>query len=439
MKRMKNLNPYLWKTNTVLLHVVLIGLLYAPPAFSDATESVVTIYAQSERAGSSQGTGFVVGNDGLIATAYHVVQDAIKLEIIDKHFRKLDKLSVEWIDPRRDIAILRAEGAGNLPGLSLSTATVGAQQEVRIAGSPRGLPKQVLFGRITSDGFISSLALSSSSGRRIFAENIDLLPIDITVYGGMSGAPVIVGGRDVIGILSGSYDEGRGIAWVIPSKYVKELSGAPSLNKRPDQIISWPPLSLMSNSWISLKRSYDKRFTSEHIAKLEVLENAFRTLQGQWEERKEERIVVYDDLTLGRCEQTISSEIVLRIDEIDQDAATMNGAQLAHIAKAAEFINSPQPFDHDVLIRQRLGFCNERVFGDKQKSQGTIKTDGGFSLTAKVNSATSSERPKFDTSITVTDCEGNLCSPRTFGEKKTGRLELISENKIRWQNSILSK
>ena len=55
-------------------------------AQTSPTDSVVTIYCKSRAGGSSQGTGFVFGSQGFIVTAYHVVQNAERIDIYDASF-----------------------------------------------------------------------------------------------------------------------------------------------------------------------------------------------------------------------------------------------------------------------------------------------------------------------------------------------------------------
>jgi len=117
---------------------------------------------------------------------------------------------------------------------------------------------------------LNSINFSDKDGYKLFNKNIDLIPLDLTIYGGMSGGPLIDQEGNVIGILSGSYNEGGSIAWAIPSKYLIDL-----LNTN-TQLISlkdmkWPELKLMSNSWDSLRKYYNQsEFTIEKIIQIDA-------------------------------------------------------------------------------------------------------------------------------------------------------------------------
>ncbi len=430
------------KVLTLVLTAMLSGIIwFSPSAGAELGDSVVTIYSQSKEYGSGQGTGFVFGEGGRIITAYHVVQDATHLEVFDKNFHPMTAVKVEHIDSERDIAILRADEAGNLPALKLTTSVPLSQEKIRIAGSPRGLPRQILYGRISSSaGFVSSFELSSFGGKRIFAEKIDVLPVDVTIYSGMSGAPVVLTSNGtVLGILSGSFDEGRGIGWVIPSKYIDQLIRKKPINKRPEEMVSWPQLSLMKPGWISLKRMYSKPFTSEHIAKLEILEGVFPKLRGEWnnDRNKMKSILYYSEASgLGRCEVKTQNEIKLHIVAVDQDKAQVIGRYISSLQAEAFFNGRPSADSQGENLAE---LCNERIFKDRLKSEGDETREGSFELYIERVKDFIPENPAFMTAVVITECDGSLCSHKSFGRRTAGKIEQISDTKLRWQKYILNK
>src|SRR5579863_2354898 len=97
--------------------LLFVGLILPGSGWAaEITDSVVTIYA-SGKFGSAQGTGFVFGEGGRIVTAYHVVQSASRIEVRDSSFREFRNLIVEYIDPRRDVAVLSSPSAARTPSL----------------------------------------------------------------------------------------------------------------------------------------------------------------------------------------------------------------------------------------------------------------------------------------------------------------------------------
>ena len=167
-----------------LKHVIAFGafgLMSVSEVIAADVDSVVTIYSKSSGATSGQGTGFFISTSGKILTAYHVIQDSVELEVYDKNLNRLQNLRVERIDEKRDLAILSSRPANSVSKLSLSGGSPAPLGTVHIAGSPRGLPQQVMHGRMTSASYVQSNSVSSAGGKRIFQETIDILPIDITL------------------------------------------------------------------------------------------------------------------------------------------------------------------------------------------------------------------------------------------------------------------
>jgi hypothetical protein len=295
----------------------------------------------------------------------------------------------------------------------------------------------VLQGRLTSAGTVSSLSVSSAGGRRVFAENIDVYPVDVTVYSGMSGAPVVGSNDSVIGILSGSFDEGRGIAWAIPITYVTTLMQTQPLMKPPNQVAVWPELSLMASGWISLKRTYTKAFSGVQIAKLEILEGAFPELRGGWTSSDDSRGILYDEPILsGRCEKVVHGVVQMHLDSLDQDQAAIQGRLLFSMSIEAHFT---PPSNTGTSVEFQTGLCNQAVFNDRLVSRGSLKTEGGVTLSAQSLRAAPAGGYVFSSIANVTDCDGSLCSPQAFGTQDTGALERISSSKLRWHQVILSK
>lgn len=407
-------------------------------AFADAAASVVTIYAYSGDKSSNQGTGFVISASGHIVTAYHVVQDSTEIEVFDESFDRLAKPTIEWLDSERDIAVLHVTANKQLPYLRLSKAVPEKPDDVRIVGSPRGLPKQVLFGKTTSYGYVSSLQLRSAGGGRIFAKDIQVLPVDVTIYSGMSGAPIIAQDDTVVGLLSGSFDDGRGVGWAIPSKYIQELMESQPVPNSPGTMLNWPALSLMGGQWVSLKRSYDHKLTSNHLAQLEALEGGLRDLKGTWTRHDEERIVQYDD-SLGRCEKVMATEEELNVNSIDVADARLVGSHRLRLSISVSFTDSPQSYDNDSMRQFRASLCNSRVFGDKLKTSSEGVLSGSVAIGTRIGKRRSSAAPPLRAVVFVDDCKGDGCTADVYGNQDWGVIESISDAKIRWHDSILTR
>ena len=408
----------------LVLVAIAIGGCFATDTMADPSDSVVTIFTTT-KSGSGQGTGFVFGEGGRIATAYHVVQGATKIEVSDRARKTMTSVKIDRIDPKRDIAVLIVDEAASLPRLRVSASVPEAQAKIAIAGTPRSVPQQVLHGRVTSAGYISSMALFSGNGKAIFAENLDVLPLDVTIYGGLSGAPVLLNGDTVTGILSGSWDQGRGIGWAIPAKYLVSLMAATAINKKPEDMGFWPELSLMRRDWVGLNRTYAKEYSADHMASLEALQVSFRPLSGSWIGSKEVR-QTFEPAGKGRCTVSLKADYKMLIDSIDEQRAVVKGRLLgtARFQKTT-FVGSGDP-----------SWCD-----DFRENSSTLSTFAEVALRIDDLDAFTQDEASFETAENVTECKvgGINCEAKFFGKKKASKLEVISSSKLRWSGAIFEK
>ena len=173
-------------TFKLLVALVALGPISVFSALAADVDSVVTIYSKSGGSRSGQGTGFFIDSNGRIWTAYHVIQDSVELEAYDRNLNRIQNLRIERIDERRDLAILSSQPAISVLKLPLSGGAPPSFGNVHIAGSPRGLPQQVIHGRITSASYVKSTTISSAGGKRIFQENPDRW---LDAFGGVLDKP----------------------------------------------------------------------------------------------------------------------------------------------------------------------------------------------------------------------------------------------------------
>ena len=410
-------------------------------AASELTPSIVTLYTKTGQNGSGQGTGFVIGSNGLIATTYHVIQGATQIEVFSDSGRKSTNITLVAVDPAHDLALIRAEKFRRVRHLELSSEMVSPSDMVRVVGSPRGLPSQILFGRPSSPiGVVSSLQVRSANGRPLFAMQIDIVPLDVTVYNGMSGAPVVSENNRVVGVLSGSYSEGGGVAWAIPTKYLIALTKREPERRTVESVQAWPALELMKSSWVSYKRSYDTPLSAKHIRKLEILENAMRIIHGKWEgEGSEYEKITDSPFTLGNCFVDFKVQKTFTFDTIKIDSAEIIGSAFLRLTSVATF-------DGSMIYGSGLsnystefeeGLCYERAFGDPGLKRVSIALSGDLFL--KGPSKQSSGNLRLRGTLNVTDCDGSHCTADHYGRMDLASLELVSNDIIKSGLAILRK
>jgi hypothetical protein len=262
---------YLW--------VISIGVVLISSVATKANEqAVVAIYATTAR-GTSQGTGFFVSREAKIVTAYHVIEGARRLEIFTHTGRQLARTMLVQIDPDSDVAVLKVDVPESLLWLQLSSSLPTPQQPLTVIGHPRGIRNQTLGARSTQNGLLDSLAISGPTKKPVFAKSVGVLPLDLTLYSGMSGTPVLDADGHVVGALSGSFDEGGSYAWAIPFVRIRAMLQQPPMNTLVDAGIAWEPLRLYTPSWRSAVKNYaynthaltTLELTYREIARLERL------------------------------------------------------------------------------------------------------------------------------------------------------------------------
>jgi S1-C subfamily serine protease len=154
-----------------------------PDPIAHANRSVVML-----RSANAVGSGIILSPDGLILTNSHVVRGASsgnwKVRLSDAQ-----ELSAKVVHPGagqgdifRDLALVRIEGANNLPVAKLSHGQPQEGEEVWAIGAPYARPEVVTRGvlkRLTQDGIILTSA---------------------EVHPGNSGGPLLNQQGEVIGI-----------------------------------------------------------------------------------------------------------------------------------------------------------------------------------------------------------------------------------------------
>ncbi|MDB4908651.1 MAG: putative family peptidase [Gemmatimonadetes bacterium] len=165
----------------------------APPGFEDLMRQ---FGGESQQPQESSGSGFIVSKDGYILTNNHVVADADKLTVtlLD---RRTFTAKVVGRDPTTDVAVIKIDGAGDLPVVSLgddASARVG--QWVLAIGNPLGLDFTVTAGIVSAKGRgLAGLAQDNYSIQ-------DFIQTDAAINPGNSGGPLVNIRGEVIGINS---------------------------------------------------------------------------------------------------------------------------------------------------------------------------------------------------------------------------------------------
>ena len=149
---------------------------------------------EQEFRSSSQGTGFFISQDGYIVTNNHIVENAIKVDIVSLSGEEYSA-EVVGTDPRTDLALLKVD-ANNLPYLELGdSSALKVGEWVLAVGNPLGLSHTVTAGIVSAKG----RQLAGGGG---VPDYQDFIQTDASINRGNSGGPLINMKGDVVGINS---------------------------------------------------------------------------------------------------------------------------------------------------------------------------------------------------------------------------------------------
>ncbi|KAA5599853.1 Do family serine endopeptidase [Blastochloris sulfoviridis] len=166
------------------------------------------------RFGQSQGSGFFITPDGYVVTNNHVVDNAVSVEVVTDDGRTLTA-KVVGTDPRTDLALLKIDGDGPFPFVTLGAKTPRIGDWVVAVGNPFGL------GGTVTAGIVSARGRDIGSG-----PYDDFVQIDAPVNRGNSGGPTFNLDGEVIGVNTAIFSPSGGsvgIAFAIPADTVRTV------------------------------------------------------------------------------------------------------------------------------------------------------------------------------------------------------------------------
>jgi S1-C subfamily serine protease len=155
------------------------------------------------------GSGIVISPDGFVLTNSHVVGSSKEIRLRDTEGFVTDA-HVLGTDPDTDLALLRANGARELPYASLGNSrTLRRGQLVVAIGNPLGFESTVTAGVVSALG----RSIRSVSGRTIE----DVIQTDAALNPGNSGGPLVSSNAEVIGINTAIINGAQGICFAVAS------------------------------------------------------------------------------------------------------------------------------------------------------------------------------------------------------------------------------
>jgi serine protease Do len=163
----------------------------------------------------SEGSGFIVRQDGFIYTNYHVVEGADQVDVKLKDGREF-KAKVVGTDEKTDIAVIKIE-ATNLPVAQFADSeAVRVGQFAFAIGAPFKLDYTFTYGVISGKGRSKLIATGGYSIS-------DYLQTDASINPGNSGGPLCDIDGKVVGMNTLINGLNRGLGFAIPSNLTNEI------------------------------------------------------------------------------------------------------------------------------------------------------------------------------------------------------------------------
>ncbi len=194
-----------------------------PQVFKRVSPAVVFISAisfdpfrEKDRLTTSVGSGFFIGNDGLILTNSHLVFGHQTISVtLDNGY--MTEAQLVGTDPILDLALLRIPP----PTTGLSIASLGDSgeletgEDVMAIGNPFGLEQTLTVGVIS--GVNRTLTAVPMSIK------LPLIQTDAAINPGNSGGPLVNRCGEVIGINTAMLGEAENIGFAVPINVAKQV------------------------------------------------------------------------------------------------------------------------------------------------------------------------------------------------------------------------
>ena len=190
--------------------------------------SVVQLRVEGPSA-AGEGSGIVLGADGLLLTNNHVIEAAASGGRVVAVFQDGTSAPAQIVgrDPSSDLAVLRAQGVSGRTPIALGNSdSVRVGQQVVAFGAPLGL------GGSVTTGIISALDRAVSVGQQSGASEatvLSALQTDAAINPGNSGGPLVDMQGALIGINSAIATTGAeggsiGVGFSVPINQAKRIA-----------------------------------------------------------------------------------------------------------------------------------------------------------------------------------------------------------------------
>jgi serine protease Do len=165
----------------------------------------------------SEGSGFLISNDGFILTNYHVVEDASKIQVNLSDDRHDYIAEVVGVDPPTDLALIRIKVDKQLPYV-----TLGDSSRMRVGDWVMAVGNPLAYEHTVTVGVISAKGRKLVNLSRDFSLD-NFIQTDAAINFGNSGGPLVNLEGEVIGVNTAISSVGQGIGFAVPINIAKDI------------------------------------------------------------------------------------------------------------------------------------------------------------------------------------------------------------------------
>ncbi len=189
--------------------------VYRAPITDILQDSINPRIAPSERRATSQGSGVIIGSDGLIVTNNHLVEAADQIYVVLSD-GSLHQGEVIGSDPETDLAVVRIPAAG------LQAAPIADNLNLRVGDIVLAIGNPFGVGQTVTQGIVSATRrqVAGSSAWQNFVQ------IDAAINPGNSGGALITPDGNLVGINTSVFmrsSGAEGIGFAIPASMLQQV------------------------------------------------------------------------------------------------------------------------------------------------------------------------------------------------------------------------
>ena len=220
----------------------------------------------------ASGSGFIISSDGYVVTNHHVIEDAVKIEVLFSDGRRL-AADLKGADPSTDIAVLKIYDS-NLKALHFANSDLLQAGQIAVAvGNPLGLQYSVTAGVVSALG----RTLRAKNGRLID----DVIQTDAALNPGNSGGPLVDSSGNVIGVNTATIPSAQGLCFAVSSNLSSFIAGKIIMEGRVNRAYLGIAGQLvnLTERIIAVNKLYKKTgvYIFEKVADANVYNNELRT------------------------------------------------------------------------------------------------------------------------------------------------------------------